>query len=57
MKDVTAIAERMIGLKLLVLTTVVLSLTLAKPAVMTVHKGAHKVCSLIMQPEECGKHC
>jgi len=49
--------EKMLGLKLLMLSTVVLSLTLAKPAAMAAHQGTQKICSLIMLKAECSKHC
>ncbi len=58
MKDFTVNGvERILGFKLLVLTTVVISLTLARPAALTAHKGAQKLCSFVMQTEDCGKHC
>ena len=49
--------EKMLGLKLLILSTVVLSLTLAKPAAMAAHQGTQKICSFIMHTEDCSKHC
>jgi len=49
--------EKMIGLKLLLLSFIVLSLTLAKPAAIAAHQGTQKICSFLMQTEECGKHC
>lgn len=49
--------EKMLGLKLFLLSAVVLSLTLAKPAAIVAHQGTQKICSFIMQTEECGKHC
>lgn len=49
--------EKMLGLKLLMLSALVLSLTLAKPAVIVAHQGTQKICSFIMQTENCGKHC
>jgi hypothetical protein len=49
--------EKMLGLKLLVLSFIVFSLTLAKPAAILAHQGSQKICSFIMQTEDCSKHC
>lgn len=49
--------EKMLGLKLLILSIIVLSLTLAKPTAIIAHQGTQKICSFIMQTEECSKHC
>ena len=49
--------EKVLGLKLLLLSFVIFSLTLAKPAAILVHQEAQKICSFIMQTEDCGKHC
>ena len=49
--------EMMLGLKLLMLSTLVLSLTLAKPAAMAAHQGTQRICSFIMLKAECSKHC
>lgn len=58
MKEFSAtVVEKMLGLKLLLLSVIVLSLTLAKPAAIVAHQGTQKICSFIMQTEECGKHC
>lgn len=58
MKDITfSGVERMVGIKVLVLTLVVFTLTLAKPAASMAHVGAQKVCSLVMQSGDCAKHC
>ncbi len=51
------IMEKVLGIKLFMLSFIVLSLTLAKPAAMAAHQGAQKICSVIMQTEDCGKHC
>ena len=51
------VVEKMLGLKLLMLSAIVLSLTLAKPAAIVAHQGTQKICSFIMQPEDCSKHC
>lgn len=51
------VVEKMLGLKLLILSALVLSLTLAKPAAIVAHQGTQKICSFIMQTEDCGKHC
>lgn len=47
----------MLFAKFSILTVIILSLTLAKPAAIAAHKGAQKVCSLVMQAGECAKHC
>ena len=49
--------EKMLGLKLLILSTVVLSLTLAQPAAIAARQATQKICSFIMHPEDCSKHC
>lgn len=49
--------EKMLGLKLFLLSFIVLSLTLAKPAAIVAHQGMQKICSFIMQNEDCSKHC
>lgn len=51
------VVEKMLGLKLLILSALVLSLTLAKPAAIVAHQGTQKICSFIMHTEDCGKHC
>lgn len=51
------VVEKMLGLKLLLLSFIVLSLTLAKPAAIVAHQGTQKICSFIMQTEDCIKHC
>ncbi len=51
------VVEKMLGLKLLVLSAVVLSLALAKPAAIVAHQGTQKICSFIMHTEDCRKHC
>ena len=58
MKEFTVQAvEKMLGLKLLLLSFIVLSLPLAKPAAIIAHQGTQKICSFIMHTEDCGKHC
>ncbi len=49
--------EKMLGLKMLILSFTVLSLTLARPAAIVAYQGAQKICSFIMQTEDCSKHC
>lgn len=49
--------EKMLGIKLFLLSFIVLSLTIAKPAAIAAHQGTQKLCSFIMQTEDCGKHC
>ncbi|TWJ19728.1 hypothetical protein JN12_01529 [Geobacter argillaceus] len=58
MKDLPVkFVEKLLGLKLLILSVIVLSLTLAKPAAILAHQGTQRICSFIMQTEDCGKHC
>jgi hypothetical protein len=58
MKEFTVqTVEKMLGLKLLMLSFIVLSLTLAKPAAIVAHQGTQKICSFLMQAEDCSKHC
>lgn len=52
-----AAVEKMLGFKLLVLSAIVLSLTLGRPAAIVAHQGTQKLCSFIMQPEDCSRHC
>ncbi|WP_298439581.1 hypothetical protein [Geobacter sp.] len=50
--------NRMLFLKFTVLSALVLGLTLAHPASTIAHKGAQKICSLLMQDErDCQKAC
>ena len=51
------VVEKMLGLKLLLLSAIILSLTLAKPAAIVAHQGTQKICSFIMQTDECKRHC
>lgn len=48
---------KLLFLKFLVLSAVVLSLTLARPAAIAAHQGTQKICSFIMQTDDCSKHC
>lgn len=57
MKDFPVkVVEKMLGLKLLMLSFIVLSLTLAKPSAIVAHQGTQKLCSFIMKTD-CSKHC
>ena len=50
--------NRMLFLKFTVLSALVLGLTLAHPAVTIAHKGAQKICSLLMQDQrDCQRAC
>jgi len=44
-------------LKFSLLMAIIVSLTVAKPMAMAAHKGSQKICSLVMNVEECAKHC
>lgn len=47
----------MFFLKFSVLMLIVLSLTVAKPTAIAAHKATQKICSVVMQADECIKHC
>jgi len=49
--------ENLLGAKLLILSVIVLSLTLGRPAAIVAHQGTQKICSFIMQTEDCRRHC
>lgn len=47
----------MLFLKFSILMLVIVSLTIVKPAASAAHKGAQKICSIVMQADDCVKHC
>jgi hypothetical protein len=47
----------MLFLKFSILMVVIVALTMVKPAVIAAHKGTQKICFLVMQADECVKHC
>lgn len=47
----------MLFLKFSILMLLIVSLTVVKPAASLAHKGAQKICSSVMQADECVKHC
>lgn len=50
--------SKMFFFKFTVLSALVLGLTLAHPAATIAHKGAQKICSLMMQNDgDCRKAC
>jgi len=51
------VIERLLGFKLLILSIIVLSLTLGKPAAIIAHQGTQKLCAFMMQTEDCSRHC
>ncbi len=58
MKEISVqTVEKVLGLKLLILSALVLSMTLAKPTAMAAHQGTQQICSFIMHTEDCRKHC
>jgi formate-dependent nitrite reductase membrane component NrfD len=58
MKDFPVkVVEKVLGIKLLILSLIVLSLTLAKPASIVAHQGTQKICSFIMRTDDCARHC
>lgn len=47
----------MLFLKFSILMAIIVSLTIVKPMAMAAHNGAQKVCSFVMNPDDCAKHC
>ena len=47
----------MLFVKFSILVTIIISLTLAKPAAIAAHKGVQKICASIMTAADCAKHC
>jgi hypothetical protein len=44
-------------LKFSILMAIIVSLTIVKPMAIAAHSGAQKVCSFVMNADECVKHC
>jgi hypothetical protein len=47
----------MLFLKFSILMAIIVSLTLVKPVAIAAHNGSQKICSLIMDRDDCAKHC
>lgn len=47
----------MLFLKFSILMAIIVSLTMVKPMAIAAHKGTQKICSFIMTPDDCAKHC
>lgn len=47
----------MLFLKFSILMAVVVSLTMVKPMAFAAHKGTQKICSFVMNADDCAKHC
>lgn len=47
----------MLFLKFTILMAIVFSLTIAKPMAYAAHKGTQKICSVVMNADDCVKHC
>ncbi len=47
----------MLFLKFSILMLIIVSLTIVKPAASAAHKGAQKICSIVMQADDCARHC
>jgi hypothetical protein len=47
----------MLFLKFSLLMAVVLSLTVVKPIAYAAHSGTQKICSIVMDSNDCTKHC
>lgn len=47
----------MLFLKFTILMAIVISLTVAKPMAYAAHKGTQKICSIMMNADDCVKHC
>ena len=44
-------------LKFSILMVIIVSLTMVKPMAIAAHQGTQKICSFVMQVDECAKHC
>lgn len=47
----------MMFFKFTILMAIVFSLTMVKPMAIAAHNGTQKICSYIMAPDDCAKHC
>ncbi|MSN27378.1 MAG: hypothetical protein GJV46_16125 [Geobacter sp.] len=47
----------MLFIKFSILMAIIVSLTLVKPMAIVAHNGTQKICSFIMNADECTKHC
>jgi hypothetical protein len=47
----------MLFFKFTILMAIVFSLTLVKPMAIAAHNGTQKICSYIMDADDCAKHC
>jgi hypothetical protein len=47
----------MLFFKFSILMAIVFSLTMVKPMAIAAHNGTQKICSFIMDTDECAKHC
>ena len=47
----------MLFVKFSILMAIVITLTMAKPAISAAHSSAQKICSYIMKSDDCAKHC
>jgi len=47
----------MMFLKFTILMAIVFSLTMVKPMAIAAHNGTQKICSYIMNTDDCAKHC
>jgi hypothetical protein len=47
----------MMFFKFTILMAIVFSLTMVKPMAIAAHNGTQKICSFIMDANDCAKHC
>ncbi len=47
----------MLFFKFTILMAIVVSLTVAKPMAYAAHIGTQKICSIMMNADDCVKHC
>ena len=47
----------MLFLKFSILMAIVISITMVKPMAIAAHNGTQKICSFVMDPDDCAKHC
>lgn len=47
----------MLFFKFSILMAIVFSLTMVKPMAIAAHNGTQKICTFIMDADDCAKHC
>jgi len=47
----------MLFIKFSILMAIIITLTMVKPVITAAHTSAQKICSYIMESDDCAKHC